>query len=121
MAMAMATARAMLLIRNKRYSEAVRTKQINRLDTSSRGAADTRPSACCPASAMKGVLMKGISSEWKCLIGVILVSAIILIYLGLAHPSAYAGPDTIDGARAMISTAIMMIACTGIFWHRNKD
>ena len=59
--------------------------------------------------------MKGISSEWKCLIGVILVSAIILIYLGLMHPSAYAGPDTIDGARAM------MIACTGIFWHRNKD
>ena len=29
--------------------------------------------------------MKGISSEWKCLIGVILVSAIILIYLGLMH------------------------------------
>lgn len=70
---------------------------------------------------IKGVLMKGISTEWKCLIGVILVSAIILIYLGLAHPSAYAGPDTIDGARAMISTAIMMIACTGIFWHRNKE
>ena len=115
--MATATARATLLIRNKRHSEA--SGQLCRIPTAQ--AYEVQLRKLSTDFSRKEGIMKGISSEWKCLIGVVLVSAIILIYLGLMHPSAYAGPDTIDGARAMISTAIMMIACTGIFWHRNKD
>lgn len=65
--------------------------------------------------------MKSISIEWKCLMAVVLIAAIILIALGFTQPSAYRGPATIDGPRALICTAIMMIACTGIFWYRNKD